>query len=250
MVKFVDKKHGFYNENEAIVTSVEDPTKKAIRFILAAKPKKILDVGCGDGIIGKEIMKITRAEVYGVDISETAAQLALKNGINAMVCDVSKEQLPWGEDFFDVIYWGQNIEHLVDPDFTIAEFWRILKPGGKLVITTPNLASWLNRILLLFGIQPSYSEVSTKAILGRRFLFLGQYSRPAGHLRLYTLLALRDFLVLHGFRIQAVRGAMSPSIQGRRHILLLAGRILDKLFSFWPSLSSDLVVVAMKKTSD
>jgi 2-polyprenyl-3-methyl-5-hydroxy-6-metoxy-1,4-benzoquinol methylase len=53
------------------------------------------------------------------------------------------------------------IEHLLNPDLAICGVLRVLKRGGFLVLSAPNLAKWLNRLLLFLGLQPRYSEVST-----------------------------------------------------------------------------------------
>lgn len=58
------------------------------------------------------------------------------------------------------------IEHLFDIDRLLFEVKRMLKPGGIAVITTSNLASWYNRLSLLFGWQPFWTEVSTKFVIG------------------------------------------------------------------------------------
>ena len=52
------------------------------------------------------------------------------------------------------------IEHLYNPDHMLEECRRVLKPGGLLIISTPNLQAWYNRILFLFGVQPIFYEVS------------------------------------------------------------------------------------------
>lgn len=54
------------------------------------------------------------------------------------------------------------IEHLINPDNAISEAYRVLKPGGFLIIATPNQASWVNRVLLLFGHPILGIDLSTK----------------------------------------------------------------------------------------
>ena len=62
--------------------------------------------------------------------------------------------LPISNACLDAVFAGEIIEHLVDTDSFIAEIARVLRPGGHTVITTPNLASFENRLRLLAGIYP------------------------------------------------------------------------------------------------
>uniref|UniRef100_E6Q525 Methyltransferase type 11 domain-containing protein n=1 Tax=mine drainage metagenome TaxID=410659 RepID=E6Q525_9ZZZZ len=87
--------------------------------------------------------------------------------------DVSS-RLPFDDACFDVAIFGEVIEHLVDPDAALQEISRVLRPGGYLVLTTPNLACWFNRIVLVIGVQPIFTETSLHAKIGRKWSFLGQ----------------------------------------------------------------------------
>ena len=62
---------------------------------------------------------------------------------------------------------SELIEHLVDTDSAVDEVRRVLRPGGVLLLSTPNLAAWFNRGLVGLGIQPVFSEVSLRGIYGR-----------------------------------------------------------------------------------
>jgi SAM-dependent methyltransferase len=130
------------------------------------------------------------------------------------------------------------IEHLVHPDMALKEVRRVLKPAGYLIISTPNLGCLPNRILLLAGLQPIFTEVSETRVLGRKWPILGQGSRPVGHLRIYTRNGLLELLALNGFRHLEVRGvAMHQSGP-------LA--IAERLFSIVPGWAMILVVLAQK----
>lgn len=112
-----------------------------LRFMtLAHEPVgKLLDVGCGGGRFLNRIRK-RGWQVEGIDFDEQATKkVTARYGIKTHVGDLNQCALP--ANSFDVITMSQTIEHLYDPNATLRESLRILKPGGLLVITTPNVNS-------------------------------------------------------------------------------------------------------------
>lgn len=111
------------------------------RFMtLASEPHgKLLDVGCGGGRFLNR-MKKRGWQVEGTDFDEQAARkVSTRYGITTYVGDLAKCALP--ANSFDAITMSQTIEHLYDPLATLTECLRILKPGGWLIMTTPNVLS-------------------------------------------------------------------------------------------------------------
>jgi ubiquinone/menaquinone biosynthesis C-methylase UbiE len=196
--------------------------------------ERILDIGCGDGSFIMHFKKYCR--VFGVDVSWKAVEIAKETGVDAHKVDVSCEKLPFESGYFDIVYMGDVIEHLVNPDYAINEVARVTKTNGFLVLSTPNLASWLNRLLLPLGKQPLFSEVSTLREFGR---FGGPDSFPVGHLRLFTYGTLKKFLTYHRFKIVKVEGASHEDLP---RIL----KNMDRIFSKLPSLSSIVIIIASK----
>ncbi|MGD0250022.1 MAG: methyltransferase domain-containing protein [Thermoplasmata archaeon] len=89
------------------------------------------------------------------------------------------------------------LEPVWDPDATIEAVYRVIRPGGYLVLTTPNLSSLVNRFALLLGFQPLGTEVSTRRTFGNP-----GPKQVAGHLRIFTYKALKEFVRFYGFRIE------------------------------------------------
>ena len=212
---------------------------------LEARPKQVLDVGCGAGYFTNYLKtRFSRADVYGVDISKTAITKAKKKYKNITFKRVNaEERLPFEDQRFDLVVCGNLIEHLVDVDNFLIEVNRVTKPGGKLILTTPNLGSWLNRLLLLVGKQPYFAEASLIKTLPifqiGAYIFPENLDYPAsGHLRLYTLDMLKKLLAEYGFEVVESKGAMmlESSMMSK----------IDRFFTLFPGLALRLVIKAEK----
>lgn len=223
--------------------STEHINKKWVKIVksklsISIDPdKKILDVACGISTLGKEFGN----QVYGLDLSPQAVRVAQKKGINAKIGDVEKKW-DYPDNYFDVIIASHIIEHVANPDHLILEAKRVLKKNGLLIVATPNLAAWFNRILLLFGIQPFFTEVSTvDKTLGLKFTRkFTSLRNPLGHLRVFTPGSLKDILKLHGFRITKAAGAEFLSFPAP---LLF----IDRLCSQIVSLASSIIIIGKKE---
>ena len=173
------------------------------------RPTRVLDLGCGAGSNTQALFGgRSDVQVVGLDIAYPSAQ-AYVAGTGRAALVGSGEALPLRDGAFDLIVCNDVIEHLVDPDTFLEQVRRVLAPGGHLVLSTPNLAAWFNRLALLAGVQPAFSEVSFRKIFGRP----GQ--DVVGHLRLYTPRALLPFLEFHGFRVLEAAAAPFHAIPAR-----------------------------------
>ena len=81
--------------------------------------------------------------IKGVDVAPERFQKSIEqSGIEVVKCDVEHEQLPFQDGCFDVVVFNELFEHLrINVNFTIKEVARVLKPGGALMLSTPNLRS-------------------------------------------------------------------------------------------------------------
>jgi methionine biosynthesis protein MetW len=246
-------------ELREVGADIDGRVKKAGRLFQKhlGRAERLLDVGCGVGAVGLYLQEVLGAgEVHGLEISESRVAAAQQRGIRAVRGDLNQGPLPFGDGSFDAIFCGEIIEHLVDPDHLLDEIHRTLTPRGICVLTTPNLASWVNRLALLLGWQPFYTSISFRHEVGRPKFLVSNYG-CRDHLRLFTLSALKQLLRLHGFRILGVKGSTIGEVDtGVRDFRLAplrafvyhALRPLDALASTFPSLSTR-VIVAFKKRS-
>lgn len=194
-----------------------------------------VDIGCGGGAGTALLADAARAHtVVGVDLSEPALRRGAGEGRYRPVRS-SGTALALRDGAADAVALDDVIEHLVDPDALLAEIRRVLRPGGVLFLSTPNLAAWFNRAALLTGTQPAFSEVSLHGIYGR------PGSVVVGHLRLFTLKALRGLLAANGFTVIDEAGAGYHELHGRP-----VGRV-DHLLARRPSLAAILVVAARRQ---
>lgn len=219
-----------------------DWIKKELQTPLSGK---ILDVGCGDGSLLYHLRSSNPTlELFGTDISKKGCKLAIKQGIKAKVADLNYK-IPFGSAKFDFIIGHECIEHLWNTDKFLGECYRCLKKDGYLILTTPNLTAWYNRILFFLGIHPLSAEMSTvdrRAGLGLIKLFI-KNTQPLGHIRIFTIYALKDLAQFYGFQIKKIKGS---SFTFNTNPLFLFFSMLDYLFSFIPSLSSDLLLILKK----
>jgi SAM-dependent methyltransferase len=233
----------FYEDPATPLSSGPDRARRQARMLSGilrdvAGSALILDVGCGDGsalaVAARYISGQNPPHRFaGLDWSADALRQARGCGLSVVRGSVSP-RLPVADGAADVVIMSELIEHLVDPDGAVAEVRRVLRPGGSLLLSTPNLAAWYNRGLLAVGIQPVFSEVSLTGVFGRPGRVV------AGHLRLFTRRALTEFLTASGFRCVTVAGA-------RYHDVPRPLGPLDRAFCRWPSAASILLVHARKE---
>jgi methionine biosynthesis protein MetW len=205
------------------------------------KNGKVMDVGCGDGLISTLIADVTGAKVYGVDISRNAVSKARKRGIIAKTMDVDKQEFPFGKESFDAVFCGDLLEHLYDTENLLENINQLLKPNGYLIISVPNIASWYNRGFLLLGYMPTWIESSLKNYTGNPVIKEG-----VGHIHAFTKRSLTDLLGLRGFSIEKVTGSplLADGTRSRWKERLWNGA--DSFFAKKASLASTLVVKARK----
>jgi SAM-dependent methyltransferase len=200
----------------------------------APSPASVVDIGCGDGMATDLAARANPGHRFvGLDWSADALRQAQARGLTLVRASVESAGLPIASASADVMIMSELIEHLVDPDSVLEEAWRVLKPGGTLLLSTPNLAAWYNRGLLVLGIQPLFTEVSLRGVYGR------PGSVVAGHLRLFTSRALRGLLAARGFGDIRLSGACYHDVPAPL-------RPLDRAFSAWPTVASILLARARK----
>lgn len=176
-------------------------------FLLAqvAPGDRVLDAGCGDGAFARALAD-HGAAVIGVDVSHEAIRRArrARAGMDLRVVPEGVP-LPFAEDAFDVVWAGEVLEHVVDPVAWLADVRRVLRWGGRLVLTTP------------------YHGRVTTVILGvRGQAFDAHFDPRADHLRFFSRRTLCALLADTGFARLDVRATGGPPLL-RRAFHVVAG---------------------------
>lgn len=116
----------------------QDDPNGPIPFLLdaiaAARPRRVLDIGCGPGWHAELIAQRTGAHVVAADQSQRMVELAAERGLEAVVADI--HDLPFADGSFDCVLAAWMLYHVRDLDRGVAELARVLRPGGLLVAAT------------------------------------------------------------------------------------------------------------------
>jgi 2-polyprenyl-3-methyl-5-hydroxy-6-metoxy-1,4-benzoquinol methylase len=138
----------------------------------------ILDVGCGTGLNAK-ILTERGYSVKGVDISNVAIEKFIENGFEGKQCDIVIDGLPYSDNYFDIVFASEVIEHIADTEEFMREIKRVLKPKGTIILSTPNSSFWVYRVFSIIGktlseVQhPGHIRFFSKCLLIERFYEAG-----------------------------------------------------------------------------
>jgi methionine biosynthesis protein MetW len=140
MSDLYDKKHTIYRE-------FYNP------YLLKLVPagSKVLDIGCNGGQFGKLLISEKGCTVYGVDISLAAVNEAQDNLTSAIVMDIENDPMPFKDQKFDIVVFGDVLEHLANPAGALAKVRECLQPDGRILVSLPNVANISIRLKLLIG---------------------------------------------------------------------------------------------------
>jgi SAM-dependent methyltransferase len=180
---------------------------------------RVLDVGCGIGPLYRWL-DTRRFHITGVDISAEAIDIVRQRYAEGQIVDIEKDW-PFPADAFDAIHAGAVMEHVRDWHHPLNQANRVLKPGGLLVVSVPNLRYWKEVRRLLTGRQP-------------------HWMRDMLHLHAYTPTYLSSLLKAHGFDVASLQA-------DRVNLPLLPDNAwVTRTFARWGSV---LIAVARKSRS-
>lgn len=141
----------------------------------------LVDVGCGNGLIGKEIVAINPKATYiGLDVSAEALKMARKHLPQARLRQIEDGgPLPLADASIDFVFSSEVLEHVYDTENAFREMARILKPGGRALLTVPYHGLLKNVLIALFAFDRHYDPIGahvrffTKRTLRRELIKVG-----------------------------------------------------------------------------
>lgn len=125
-----------------------NPRELALEAVAEARPRRVLEVGCGQGWASEWIKQEVGAEVVAVDQSERMVELTRRRGVDARVGDV--QDLPFEDASFEAALAAWMLYHVPELDRGLSELARVLRPGGRLVAVT-NAPESLHELWTLLG---------------------------------------------------------------------------------------------------
>lgn len=157
--------------------------------------EKVCDIAGGVGIVASW-MATQGYEVSLVEFSDKAVAEAKRRGVQRIFPLEIKgiHSLPFEDNYFDSIFFGDIIEHLFDAESVLLEMKRILKPGGKIVVSCPNIAYW--RFRMLYVLDGSLERVDVAQ----------QKPWEQEHIRFYNIKILQEFFKKLGFEFVKFKG--------------------------------------------
>lgn len=152
---------GFFDDLDEYRFDKLNYLPKLVDFENGFKGKKILEIGCGVGI---DLARFAAggAKVTGIDLSETAIDLARKNfaarNLTGNFLLMNGEDLDFPPDSFDVVYVHGVLQYTSNPQQMAKEMYRILKPGGQAISMVYNRISWLNALSKIMKVDLEHED--------------------------------------------------------------------------------------------
>ena len=197
---------------------------------------RILDAGCGDGINLFGLNKITSSNkwdaiIYGVDYNPLRLERASKFPFVEEINQSPLDNLPYADEWFDVVLCNQVLEHISEDKNVLLEFKRVIRPGGLLILGVPNegcaLAWFRNHII-------------QRSIL-----------KSTDHVNFYTEKSISKVLTVSGFSILSIEksGFFLPhlALHYLASISKPGRKLLNLLGKIFQSQSAELIVSSLKK---
>lgn len=142
---------------------------------LVEKNSKVLDLGCGDGVLLKQLIDKKNVKGSGIEINQNSVINCIHNGLSVIQGDIDEGLADFSDGELDYVILNQTLQSAQKPDYVINEMLRV---GKKAIVGFPNFAYWRIRFYLLFNGKMPKSEM----------LPFEWYNTPNIH-----LLTVRDF---------------------------------------------------------
>lgn len=175
--------------HDQVYYTVTRPKFQALVETMAALPEPLTVLEIGTSRFSRQLKRVCpHWEVHTLDLGPAMKEVSEAAGVTFHRGNIL-EPLPAPRDYYDLIIFSEVIEHLQgNPRLALRHLRDCLKPGGRLLLTTPNLVRLLNRVKMLLG-RSAVPEI-------------GPPEWWAGHMREYTFPEIRDMLVREGYHLE------------------------------------------------
>ncbi|HEV2720577.1 MAG TPA: class I SAM-dependent methyltransferase, partial [Thermoanaerobaculia bacterium] len=164
--------------------------------------KSVLEFGCGEAPLGAALKTRQKCRVVGIEIDPRAAAIARKR-IDDVYCGDAREIIGVMREQFDWIIGGDIVEHLDEPWSFLADLRRVSQPGGKLLLSIPNVANAAVVADLLRG----------------RFDYVYMGLTCVGHLRFFTRRTIEEMLAIAGWSVVEIAPQETIATRGSDELL-------------------------------
>ncbi|MEK7078173.1 MAG: class I SAM-dependent methyltransferase [Patescibacteria group bacterium] len=167
--------------------------KKYSDFALITHDAKILDLGTASGAFTKQLYNLGYKNIFAHDIDNYLPNEVKEIVKEYKLSDLSTEKNPWDDNFFDAITAWCVLPHLENPFHCARELWRVLKPGGIFMFTTPHI---LSKPSMAFFLKKKY--------------FAG-YRPTNNHIALLPL-SILEKTIFRGFELIGIEYLVTPKV--------------------------------------
>ena len=199
-----------------------NPRPEMLRF-LPAEPRRVLELGCGEGAFGRAVKQDTGAEYWAIEYDPAAAETAAGVLDRVLVgdADLRIDELP--DNYFDAIVCNDVLEHLAYPWVTLEHLRPKLRAGGVVVASIPNI----RYVPALFSI-----------IIRRDFPQDEDGIFDRTHLRFFTRKSIRRMFNTAGYKVDSMKGITMVSPSAVLVALLSLGFFWDGAFMQYACVAS------------
>ncbi|MGZ5573322.1 MAG: methionine biosynthesis protein MetW [Usitatibacter sp.] len=112
---------------------------------------RVLDLGCGDGVLLAGLAATHGAEGYGIEIDDASVLASVKNGVNVIQTDIESGLANFGDGAFDFVVLSQTLQAMRNAESVMREMLRVGREG---IVSFPNFGYWRHRLDILQGHMP------------------------------------------------------------------------------------------------
>lgn len=175
---------------------------------------RVLDLGCGNGILGEFLKKDKNCYVSGLEVDKTLVEKA-RGKLDSIICadirDLNNVSL---DEKFDYVVCADILEHIMDPQSVLHVIKNFITPDGYLLVSMPNIANWRIRLELLMG----------------KFEYRPLTITDPGHLRFYTKYTAKKLLAECGYTVKKI--LPKNSAYKSDFLIRWLGRLWGSLFAY------------------